>query len=250
MLVQAHPAPRTARTRRHTLPVPGGLRPTQGRPHVHRTLDRRGPARRRRPDRGRQQDFRAPGEARRHPRRGMDRRTRRRFRQDAGRPRTPGRGRLRPPRRPRRRARPGPGHRRLLGPAHDRCHGHPPPPRRAEVRRAEPDVPRPRGLPRLGARVTATEAFVAHRNLLFTVAYEMLGSAADAEDVLQETWLRWAGVDLGSVRDRRAYLVRITTRQALSRLRTVGRRRESYVGPWLPAPLLTAPGVAGGVALA
>lgn len=53
----------------------------------------------------------------------------------------------------------------------------------------------------------ATEAFVAHRNLLFTVAYEMLGSAADAEDVLQETWLRWVKVDLGQVRDQRAYLV-------------------------------------------
>ncbi|MFJ9964758.1 RNA polymerase sigma-70 factor [Streptomyces avermitilis] len=96
----------------------------------------------------------------------------------------------------------------------------------------------------------ATEAFVAHRNLLFTVAYEMLGSAADAEDVLQETWLRWAGVDLGTVRDQRAYLVRITTRQALSRLRTLGRRKESYVGPWLPEPLLTAPDVAEDVELA
>src|SRR5579862_9990214 len=85
----------------------------------------------------------------------------------------------------------------------------------------------------------ATEAFVAHRNLLFTVAYEMLGSAADAEDVLQETWLRWAGVDLSTVRDQRAYLVRVTTRQALSRLRTLGRRKESYIGPWLPEPLLT-----------
>jgi RNA polymerase sigma-70 factor (TIGR02957 family) len=96
----------------------------------------------------------------------------------------------------------------------------------------------------------ATEAFLAHRNLLFTVAYEMLGSAADAEDVLQETWLRWAGVDLGTVRDQRAYLVRITTRQALARLRTLGRRRESYVGPWLPEPLLTAPDVAEDVELA
>jgi RNA polymerase sigma-70 factor (TIGR02957 family) len=96
----------------------------------------------------------------------------------------------------------------------------------------------------------ATEAFVAHRNLLFTVAYEMLGSAADAEDVLQETWLRWAGVDLGIVRDQRAYLVQITTRQALSRLRTLGRRKESYVGPWLPEPLLTAPDVAEDVELA
>ncbi|MEV1146548.1 RNA polymerase sigma-70 factor [Micromonospora sp. NPDC049799] len=96
----------------------------------------------------------------------------------------------------------------------------------------------------------ATEAFLAHRNLLFTVAYEMLGSAADAEDVLQETWLRWAGVDLGAVRDQRAYLVRVTTRQALTRLRTLSRRRESYVGPWLPEPLLTAPDVADDVALA
>ncbi len=96
----------------------------------------------------------------------------------------------------------------------------------------------------------ATEAFLAHRNLLFTVAYEMLGSAADAEDVLQETWLRWAGVDLDAVRDQRAYLVQVTTRQALSRLRTLGRRKESYVGPWLPEPLLTAPDVAEDVELA
>jgi RNA polymerase sigma-70 factor (ECF subfamily) len=96
----------------------------------------------------------------------------------------------------------------------------------------------------------ATEAFVAHRNLLFTVAYEMLGSAADAEDVLQETWLRWSGVDLATVRDQRAYLVRVTTRQALSRLRALGRRKESYVGPWLPEPLLTAPDVAEDIELA
>jgi RNA polymerase sigma-70 factor (ECF subfamily) len=97
---------------------------------------------------------------------------------------------------------------------------------------------------------SATEAFVAHRNLLFTVAYEMLGSAADAEDVLQETWLRWAGVDLDTVQNQRAYLVRIVTRQALSRLRTLRRRKESYVGPWLPEPLLTAPDVADDVELA
>ena len=98
----------------------------------------------------------------------------------------------------------------------------------------------------------ATEVFVAHRNLLFTVAYEMLGSAADAEDVLQETWLRWAAemVDLGEVREPRAYLVRITTRLALNRIRTLARRRESYVGPWLPEPLLTAPDVAEDVELA
>jgi RNA polymerase sigma-70 factor (ECF subfamily) len=96
----------------------------------------------------------------------------------------------------------------------------------------------------------ATETFVAHRNLLFTVAYEMLGSAADAEDVLQETWLRWVEVDLGQVHDQRAYLVRIATRQSLNRLRTMKRRKEAYVGPWLPEPLLTAPDVAQDVELA
>ena len=99
-------------------------------------------------------------------------------------------------------------------------------------------------------RDPATEVFLAHRNLLFTAAYELLGSAADAEDVLQETWLRWVDVDLDSVRDQRAYLVRITTRQALGRLRTLGRRKESYVGPWLPEPLLTTPDVAEDVELA
>ncbi|GAB3940277.1 RNA polymerase sigma-70 factor [Kribbella albertanoniae] len=96
----------------------------------------------------------------------------------------------------------------------------------------------------------ATEEFVAHRNLLFTIAYELLGSAADAEDVLQETWLRWVGVDLDTVREPRAYLIRITSRQALNRLRTVGRQRESYVGQWLPEPLLTTPDVAEDVELA
>ncbi|MFN2562989.1 MAG: RNA polymerase sigma-70 factor [Jatrophihabitans sp.] len=96
----------------------------------------------------------------------------------------------------------------------------------------------------------ATDIYATHRNLLFTVAYEILGSASDAEDVLQETWLRWVGVDLEKVRDQRAYLVQITTRQSLSRLRTLGRRKESYVGAWLPEPLLTAPDVADDVELA
>ena len=94
------------------------------------------------------------------------------------------------------------------------------------------------------------DPFATHRNLLFTVAYEMLGSAADAEDVVQETWLRWAHVDRAEVRDPRAYLVRIATRQALNRLRTLARRREEYVGEWLPEPLLTAPDVADDVELA
>jgi RNA polymerase sigma-70 factor (TIGR02957 family) len=94
------------------------------------------------------------------------------------------------------------------------------------------------------------EAFARHRRLLFTVAYEMLGSASDAEDVVQETWLRWADVDHAVVRDPRAYLVRIVTRQALNRLRTLARRREDYVGEWLPEPLVTSPDVAADVELA
>jgi len=94
------------------------------------------------------------------------------------------------------------------------------------------------------------DPFVTHRGLLFTVAYEMLGSAMDAEDVVQETWLRWAGVDRTEVRDPRAYLVRIVTRQALNRLRTVSRRREDYPGEWLPEPLLTGPDMADDAELA
>ncbi len=94
------------------------------------------------------------------------------------------------------------------------------------------------------------DPFAAHRSLLFTVAYEMLGSAADAEDVLQESWLRWAGVDRSQVRDPRAYLIRVVTRQALNRLRTLSRSREEYVGEWLPEPLLTSPDVAEDVELA
>jgi len=96
----------------------------------------------------------------------------------------------------------------------------------------------------------AQDPFLAHRSLLFTIAYEMLGSAADAEDVLQESWLRWADVDRSQVRVPRAYLVRVVTRQALNRLRTLSRRREEYVGPWLPEPLLTSPDVAEDVELA
>ena len=97
------------------------------------------------------------------------------------------------------------------------------------------------------------DPFLTHRSLLFTVAYEMLSSAVDAEDVVQEAWLRWA--DLGEdgqagVRHPRAYLVRIVTRQALNRLRTVARRREEYVGEWLPEPVLTSPDVAEDVELA
>ncbi len=94
------------------------------------------------------------------------------------------------------------------------------------------------------------DPFVTHRGLLFTVAYEMLGSAVDAEDVVQEAWLKWTNVDQAEVRDPRAYLVRIVTRKALDQLRTVARRREEYIGPWLPEPLLTSPDVAEDVELA
>jgi RNA polymerase sigma-70 factor (TIGR02957 family) len=91
----------------------------------------------------------------------------------------------------------------------------------------------------------ATDAFDRHRRLLFGVAYQMLGSVADAEDVVQDTWLRWSAADRSEVTDERAYLVRITTRLALDRLGSARARRESYVGPWLPEPLLTgAPPVA------
>ena len=94
------------------------------------------------------------------------------------------------------------------------------------------------------------DPFVTHRRLLFTVAYEMLGSAADAEDVVQEAWLKWTNVDQTEVRDPRAFLVRIVTRKALDQLRVLARRREDYVGPWLPEPLLTTPDVAEDVELA
>ncbi|MFL6059895.1 MAG: RNA polymerase sigma-70 factor [Marmoricola sp.] len=97
------------------------------------------------------------------------------------------------------------------------------------------------------------DPFVAHRGLLFTVAYEMIGSASDAEDVVQETWLRWDAIGPGAraeVRDPRAFLVRMVTRKALDRLRANARRREEYVGEWLPEPLLTAPDVAEDVELA
>jgi len=94
------------------------------------------------------------------------------------------------------------------------------------------------------------DLFVTHRSLLFTVAYEMLGSAADAEDVLQESWLRWADVDQSQVSAPRAYLIRVVTRQALNRLRTLSRSREEYVGEWLPEPLLTSPDVAEDIELA
>lgn len=83
------------------------------------------------------------------------------------------------------------------------------------------------------------ERFTALRPLLFTIAYEILGSATESDDVLQESYLRWAQVELGGVADTKAYLARLVTRQALNALRAQSRRKETYVGPWLPEPLLT-----------
>ncbi|MGH8880030.1 MAG: RNA polymerase sigma-70 factor [Stackebrandtia sp.] len=97
---------------------------------------------------------------------------------------------------------------------------------------------------------TTTELFQQHRGLMFSVAYQMLGSAADAEDVVQETWLRWANVNPETVTQPKAYLVRIATNTALNRLRAAKNRRESYVGPWLPEPLETGPDAAQPVEMA
>jgi RNA polymerase sigma-70 factor (ECF subfamily) len=85
-----------------------------------------------------------------------------------------------------------------------------------------------------------TDTFEEHRSVLTGVAYRMTGRVADAEDIVQETWLRWTADRREEVRDPRAYLVRITTRLAINRLRQTQSRRETYVGPWLPEPIATA----------
>jgi RNA polymerase sigma-70 factor (TIGR02957 family) len=87
----------------------------------------------------------------------------------------------------------------------------------------------------------ATAVFDRHRRLLFTVAYQMLGSVADAEDAVQDAWLRWSSTPRDDVADAKAYLVRVVSRLALDRLTSARARRETYVGPWLPEPLLTDP---------
>ncbi|MGW2169000.1 RNA polymerase sigma-70 factor [Streptomyces sp. NPDC001705] len=86
---------------------------------------------------------------------------------------------------------------------------------------------------------TVTDVFEAHRPVLLGVAYRMLGRLADAEDVVQEAWLRWSGADRSTVREPRGYLVRVTTRLAIDRLRQIKSRGETYVGPWLPEPYVT-----------
>lgn len=97
---------------------------------------------------------------------------------------------------------------------------------------------------------TSDDVFEKHRTLLFSVAYRMLGSVAAAEDTLQEAWLRWSRVDRSRVSEPRAYLVTLTTRAAIDRLRREKAAREVYVGTWLPEPLVTGPDVAEDVALA
>src|SRR5215207_1954075 len=88
-------------------------------------------------------------------------------------------------------------------------------------------------------RPDAARLFNQHRELLISVAYRVLGSVTDAEDAVQEAWLRWSGVDHSQINNPRAFLVRVTTRLAIDRLRRAKARRESYIGPWLPEPILT-----------
>ncbi|MFF2244379.1 RNA polymerase sigma-70 factor [Arthrobacter sp. NPDC058130] len=92
--------------------------------------------------------------------------------------------------------------------------------------------------------------FEEHRSLLFTIAYEITGTVTDAEDVLQESYVRWSAVDAEGIGNQRAYLAKTVTRQALNSLRTTQRRREDYIGPWLPEPVVTLPDVADDAVLA
>jgi RNA polymerase sigma-70 factor (ECF subfamily) len=92
--------------------------------------------------------------------------------------------------------------------------------------------------------VGAATAFEEHRSLLFTIAYEITGTVTDAEDVLQDSYLRWSATDTEAIGNQRAYLAKTVTRQALNSLRTSQRRREDYIGPWLPEPVVTLPDVA------
>lgn len=94
------------------------------------------------------------------------------------------------------------------------------------------------------------QVFHRHRNLLFSVAYRILGSAADAEDSVQDAWLKWSAADRSHVADPKAYLTRIVSNLALERLRSARHKRETYVGPWLPEPILTSGDTADAVTAA
>lgn len=87
----------------------------------------------------------------------------------------------------------------------------------------------------------ATEVFEALRPRLMGVAYRILGSVTDAEDVLQDAWMRWSGTDAAEVVNPEAYLVTVVGRRATDHLRQAKRRRESYAGPWLPEPVPNEP---------
>jgi RNA polymerase sigma-70 factor (ECF subfamily) len=97
---------------------------------------------------------------------------------------------------------------------------------------------------------TDERTFIEHRKLLFAIAYRILGSAADAEDVVQDAWLKWSAADRGQVADPKAYLSRIVSNLSMERLRSTRRQRETYVGPWLPEPILTSEDTAEDVAAA
>jgi RNA polymerase sigma-70 factor (TIGR02957 family) len=99
-------------------------------------------------------------------------------------------------------------------------------------------------------QAAAEQGFAEHRGLLYAVAYRVLGSVTEAEDVVQDAWLRWSRVDVAAVADAEGYLVRVATRLAIDRLRSARARRECYVGPWLPEPALTGPDAAEGVLVA
>jgi RNA polymerase sigma-70 factor (TIGR02957 family) len=102
--------------------------------------------------------------------------------------------------------------------------------------------------PMTGAATDRDAVFGEHRNLLFSVAYRILGTAVDAEDAVQDAWLKWSAADRSLVADPKAYLVRIVSNLAMDRLRSAHRRRETYVGPWLPEPILTSTDAADDVA--
>ena len=121
-------------------------------------------------------------------------------------------------------------------------------PRRAGLGAAVPD--RERRVGGIGRRygevvTSSTDVFAEHRNLLFSVAYRMTGSVADAEDIVQNAWLRWSAADTSTVAAPVPYLVKTVTNLALDEMTSARARRETYVGPWLPEPLLTSPDARG-----
>ncbi len=97
---------------------------------------------------------------------------------------------------------------------------------------------------------TGQQTFADHRNLLFSIAYRILGSAADAEDVVQDAWFKWSADDRSQISDPKAYLARIVSNLSMERLRSTRHQRETYVGPWLPEPILTQADAADDVAAA